>query len=443
MKTVTIIGGGLAGISAATHLAESGWNVTLLEKRSILGGRASSVVDPETGQTIDNCQHVLLGCCIELMDFYKKIGVESNIHFQKEYLFITPDQKVSKLKGIFFPAPFHILFSFIKLTFLNFIDKASIFYAMAIILFTSTKKINALEKISFLEWLQKHHQTQKSIERFWKIILVSALNEDLDQISTKYAFKTFQETFLKNRNGYQMGVPTLPLSKLYSEPTIEFLKHHGGKVLFQKKASKLRISENKISGIELSDGSIISSDIYVCALPFQELVDILPAELFNQYPEFNNIKSLKTSPITGIHLFFDKIVMEAESMIVLDRTIQWIFNKSKNFSNQTLTGQYLQIVISASKDLISKTKNEIVNLVLKELQEIFPKVKQAHLLRSVVIKELHATFSPDPGSDALRLSQKTPIQNLFLAGDWTKTEWPATMEGAVRSGHAAAKAILG
>lgn len=442
MKKVVVIGGGLAGLSGATVLAEKGYLVTLAEKRAILGGRASSTINPETGQSIDNCQHVLLGCCTELLNFYQRLGVDSKITFQDEYLFIDPKGEKSILKSSCLPAPLHLLPSFFKLKFLKFPDKMAILYAMTAMALTPAKSLQHLEKEPFIEWLRKHFQTQGAIDRFWRIILVSALNEDIEKLSTKYAFKTFREAFLKNKTGYRMGVPNAPLSKLYSDPAIKYLEQRGGKILFQKKLLRLEIKNNKVVRALFSDGSELVSDVYMLALPFYELIEALPPEIFSQYPFFQKIKSLETSPITGIHLFFDRPIMEEDSAIFLNRKIQWIFNKTKNFILENPKNQYLQIVISASRDLISMSKTEVVDLIQKELEEVFPQAHQARLLKAIVIKELHATFSPQPGSDAFRIPQKTPLDNLFIAGDWTWTDWPATMESAVRSGLLAAEAVL-
>ena len=442
VKTVTVIGGGLAGLASATRLAEAGFSVTLLEKKSILGGRASSVLNPENAEWIDNCQHVLLNCCSALKNFYQRLDVASKITFHNQYIFIDPTGEISCLKGSKLPSPFHLLNSFLKLKFLGLRDKIGILWAMLLITLSSSKKMQTLDNISFDQWLKTHHQTSRAIDRFWKMILVSALNEDLDKISTKYAFKTFREAFLKGNQAYWMGIPNVPLSELYSKPSMDYLERRKGKILFQKKVNQFEIKDQQIQKLILADASSITSDYYISALPFDELLEVLPKDIVQGSDFFKKLKSLEISPITGIHLFFDRPVTELEQAVFLDSKIQWVFNKTKNFEKTKHEGQYLQIVISASREFIPLSKNEAVNLALKELKVFFPKVLEAKLLRSAVIKELKATFSPLPGSDQFRPPQKTPIKNFWIAGDWTKTDWPATMESAVRSGDAAAKEIM-
>jgi zeta-carotene desaturase len=442
-KTVTVIGGGIAGLAAATQLAEAGFLVTVLEKRSILGGRASSSMNPENGDWIDNCQHVLLNCCNALMRFYKKLGVDSKITFHDQYVFIDPEGTISHLKGSRLPSPLHLMHSFLKLKFLGMKDKLGIFRAMLLMALSSKEKMEALEKVSFEHWLKSHEQTPLAIDRFWKVILVSALNEDLDKISAKYAFKTFKEAFLKGNRAYWMGIPNVPLSEIYSKPSIEYLEKRAGKISFQKKVNRFEIEEGRIKKLILSDGLSSTSDYYISALPFDELLEALPKEMIQKTDFFNKLKSLEVSPITGVHLFFDRPVTELEHAVLLDRKIQWVFNKSKNFGKTwEKNGQYLQVVISASRDFIPLSKKEAVELTLKELKEFFPKIGEAKLQRSAVIKEVRATFSPQPGTDQLRPSHRSPIPNLWIVGDWTKTDWPATMESAVRSGDAAAQEIM-
>lgn len=442
MKTVTILGGGIAGLAAAMKLADAGFKVTVVEKRNILGGRASSTLHPETREVIDNCQHVLLKCCSELQDFLKRLGVGSKIKFFDEFIFLAPQGSRSLFKAtLVLPPPFHLLPSFWKLKFLNFKDKLAISWAMLIMTLTPEKSLQKLDDISFEDWLNRHLQTKNAKDRFWNVILVSALNENIGNLSAKYAFKTFREAFLKGRHSYQMGIPSSTLSGLYSQPAQDYLKSKGVEILFQKRAAGLENKENTISCIAFADGSKIKSDFFVSAVPFEDLKSLLPSA-----PEFSEISRLldqfEISPITGIHLYFDKPITDMDHAVLLDSPVQWMFNKTKNYDRQNAGEQYIQLVVSASRELIEMDKNQIILLSLEELKKFFPAVHDAKLLRSVVIKEFRATFSPKPGCDKIRPAQKTNFRNLWLAGDWTKTDWPATLEGAVRSGYLAAQDII-
>lgn len=441
-KTVTIIGAGLSGLSAAMHLADAGFQVTIVEKRFAPGGRASSFKDSQINEQIDNCQHILLGCCTALIDFLKKLGADSKIVFHDQYAFIGPDGSISYLKSSRWPGFLNLVPSFLKIEFLKLREKISIFKAMMKIKWTHSKKLQSLDKISFGQWLKDQKQSPESKKYFWNMIIVSALNEDIEQVSAKYAFKVFRETFLRSKTDSRMGIPNVPLSELYTNAALICLKNKGAKIIFQKCVQKLKIDQNKISEVELNDGSILRSDDYISAIPFDELLRILPPEIIEKNPLFKNLTRIESSPITGIHLFFDRPITNLDHAILLDQNIHWMFNKTKNFSLDPTKGQYIGLVISAAHHLSNLSKQEIVDLALKELCKAFPKAREAQLIHSVVLKETKATFSLKPGVDELRPTPKTPIKNLFLAGDWTRTDWPATMESAVRSGLLAVHALM-
>jgi len=271
------------------------------------------------------------------------------------------------------------------------------------------------------------------------------LNEEIEVSSAKYAFKLFRIGFLKDRTGYQMGVPSIQLSELYSKPTIAFMDKYQGEVILRKSITQIKIEYNEVTGIELTDGTLLSADYFISAVPFDILLNILPKSLIENNPTFSNFKQLDVSPITGIHFWFDKPITDLDHASIPYRTIQWMFNKTKNYgiSNPSDNGtQYLGFVVSASKHIMDKTRDEIIQLALEEVHEVFPKSREAKLIKSIVIKEPKATFSVSPGCDQYRPQQRTSISNLWLAGDWTKTEWPATMESAVISGYLCAQDIL-
>ena len=241
-----------------------------------------------------------------------------------------------------------------------------------------------------------------------------------------YGIALFWKAFLANPHGFVMGVPKVPLSDLY---TITNERIH---VHLRRGVGGLLLEENAVRGVHLDDGTKIATDYTIAATTIDRLLKLLPEEL-RQHRAYAELASVPVSPITSVHLWFDRPVMERPFLTVLDQTIQWIFNRSN---------QYLQVVISASHSLSEKPQSEIVELCRSELACILPASKTATLTRSIVVRESAATFSPRPGCDRWRPSQKTPIRNFFIAGDWTQTGWPATMESAVRSGYLAAEAIL-
>jgi uncharacterized protein with NAD-binding domain and iron-sulfur cluster len=221
------------------------------------------------------------------------------------------------------------------------------------------------------------------------------------------------------------------------------LAAQGGEVQLRAGVREFQIAEGRVSGVEREDGSVETADYYIAAVPQDILPDFLPKEIVEREPIFYNLRNLRTSPITGVHLWFDRTVMSEPFLTLLDSTTQWVFNKTQLYgSGAENGGQYLQLVISASYTLTSRSRQEIIAMCLEELRAVLPATREATLVKGTVVKEMSATFSPAPGSDRWRPAQGTPLTGLFIAGDWTSTGWPSTMEGAVRSGFLAAEAIL-
>jgi squalene-associated FAD-dependent desaturase len=344
------------------------------------------------------------------------------------------------------PAPLHMAASFLFFPLLGWADKRAIAQALLAIARSGGRPVDlasngADEHISMLAWLRNHRQTERAIRRFWEVILVSALDEELDRIDALYGIDVFWKAFLSTRGGYRVGIPRVPLGELY-EGCRKALAEQGGEVQLRAGVRGFLVVEGRVEGLEREDGSVETADYYLAAVPQDVLPELLPAAVVESEPVFLNLRNMKTSPITGVHLWFDRTVMSEPFLTLLDSTTQWVFNKSQLCGGEEGGGQYLQLVISASYDLISRSRQEIIALCLEELRGVLPKTRQAKLMKGTVVKEMSATFSPSPGSEVWRPAQKSPLQGLFLAGDWTSTGWPSTMEGAVRSGYLAAEAIL-
>jgi squalene-associated FAD-dependent desaturase len=431
--TVGVVGGGLAGLAAGCALAEAGFQVTLFERRPYLGGRASSYQHPGTGEVVDNCQHVLLGCCTNLIDLYRRTGTEDKIRWYDRLTFLQPGGRASSIHSSFLPAPFHAVPAFLRADHLNFKDKLSIARA----LFPLLRRLPPERGESFSQWLQKYHPTPAAVEHFWKPILISALNEDLERASVPYAAQVMRESFLKSAEAGRMGVPAVPLSDLYGAAG-NYITARGGEVLLRAVVDAVDVTPEQVR--VQAGGREVPLDFLVLAAPFDVTAKLLPesagvAELRAMLQRF------ETSPIAGIHFWFDRKVTSLDHAVLLDRTIQWMFHKSHLQQRTENGGSYVELVVSAARSLVEKAKNEIVEMALAEFCEFFPEARSAVLVKSTVIKEVHATFSPAPGADAYRPGQITSWPRVFLAGDWTATGWPATMEGAVRSGYLAAEAV--
>ena len=456
-----MIGGGLAGLSCAVALAEAGFRVRLFEKRPHLGGRATSYTLPD-GSEVDNCQHVTLGCCTNLADFYRRAGAAGKVRFYDRLHFADVRGRRSTIEASALPPPLHMAPSFLFFDALTFADKRSIASAMLAIV-RSGGKPPGTEGASMLEWLHRMEQTPGAVERFWRVVLVSALDEELARTDAHYGIEVFWKAFLSNGKGYRVGIPSVPLAELY-DGCREAVVRRGGEVRFRAGVREIRVSENRFAGALLEDGSVEEGDACVAAVPHDVLLSMLPKEMVEGDSALAGLRKIKTSPITGVHLWFDRTVMTEPFLTLLDHTTQWVFNKSLlHAAGETEDrkarprehageggaeegvmprGQYLQLVISASYDLVPRSRQEIIDLCVKELADVLPKTREAKLVKATVIKEINATFSPEPGVDRWRPGQESSVQNLYLAGDWTRTGWPSTMEGAVRSGYLAAEALL-
>ena len=441
-----VIGGGLAGLSAGVALAEAGWRVRLFEQRPFLGGRATSYVLPD-GEHVDNCQHVTLGCCTNLEDFYRRVGSAGKIKFFDRLVFQDPQGRIGEMQAGLLPAPFHMTGSFAGFAPLTLADKRSIAMAMLDILRGKghTADLDEPGGISMLEWLKRRKQTPGAIERFWRVVLVSALDEELDRTDARFGVDVFWKGFLSNRTGYRMGVPSVPLAELYDGCKAEIEKR-GGEVNLRMPVRAIHIANGAVAAVEFDGGRQETADAYVFALPHPAMGELASDEMKRLEPRLGELEKIGVAPITGVHFWFDREVMKEPFVTLLDTTTQWIFNKTALYGTSNGTGkekgQYLQLVISASYDLLQKPRQEIIDLCLKEVQQALPAARDAKLLKATVIKEAAATFSPQPGVDRWRPTQDTRIRGMFLAGDWTATGWPATMEGAVRSGYLAAEAVL-
>jgi squalene-associated FAD-dependent desaturase len=435
--SVAIVGGGLAGLAAGCALAEAGLRVTVFERRPYVGGRASSYEHPGTAEVVDNCQHVLLGCCTNLINFYDRLGVSEKIRWFDELTFIEPGGRASRMAPSFLPAPMHNVPTFLGAKMLSAGDKVAISRAMAVM----SRGLPEDTSEDFLSWLRRHKQTERAIERFWKTVLVSALNEDLDRMSVRYATQVFRESFTKSAAAGRMGLPSIPLSDLYGS-AIEYIRARGGEVLLRSSVNAIGPKQHRV-GV-LTGSSEQQFDFVILAAPFQNVASLLPSDK-SASPVRQQLAKFEPSSITGIHLWFDREITPLPHAVLLDRTIQWMFHKSKFHERRqenAAQGSYVELVVSASKLLVQKSREEILELATRELTEFFPTVREAKLVKSTVIKEIYATYAILPGLDKYRPAAKTQWPQIFLAGDWTATGWPATMEGAVRSGYLAAEALM-
>jgi len=434
-KTITVIGGGVAGMSAACALAEAGFQARLVEQRGYLGGRASSYLHPGVGEIIDNCEHVLFGCCTNLQGFYRRIGVAERIHWTSEMTMIEPGGRRSVLGPSFLPAPLHGLPKLLLAHAFSLADKIALCRAFSALMMP----VPADSTESLGEWLKRNKQTRGAVDRFWRLVIASALNAEIDEIALPYAAKVIRELFMNSAFAGSMGMSTVPLSELYARVT-PYLEERGGSVLLNTSVDGADWDEETMQWTVRTRTGEMLSDFVVVALPFEGMAKLLP----NLPPAggadalAGQIERLEHWPICSVHLWFDRPITELEHAVLLDREIHWLYNQSVL---QARGGNYIELVVSATRAFAALPRDQAIAQALRELAEFFPIVKEAKVEKVALVKEVRATFGVPPGIDAARPGAVSPWPNLFIAGDWARTGWPSTMESAARSGHLAAEAV--
>lgn len=440
-ESALVMGGGIAGIAAAMRLAEQGVRVTLIETRKRLGGRATSHVDPQTGEKIDNCQHVLMGCCTSLIDLYRRLDVADRIDWHTDLHFFDKSGGHDILNRDDLPAPLHLTRTMMLMETLSWREKIAIARAVRAIIRLGKDGRDQLESRSFGDWLREHGQPAGAIEKYWNVVIISALNQTADRASAKYALQVFQDGFLCHRDAYVMGIPAVPLVELY-DAAESFITARGGTVRLGSSVEQIDFHHDQITGVRVSGSpDPLTAEVYVNALPFDRLAKVSPEEMLSRDSRLAGLGAFEVSPIIGIHLWYDRPVLRWPHMIFMDSPLQWLFSHGAESDGS----QHLHGVISAAHEWVDLPAAQIVAMVQEEFAMYEPAARDVEPRRTQVIKEKRATFSPSPGTDTIRPAaapKPGDTANLYLAGDWTETGWPATMEGATRSGYLAASAIL-
>ena len=442
-----IIGGGLAGLAAALEARRQwpGHRIALIESRTRLGGRAGSFIDPKTGNWVDNCQHVGLGCCDELIAFVNRLGAPNAFRRVPELKFLAPDGTVDVIYGTrWLPAPLHLAPAFARIRFLSTWDKLTLGLGLLKLAATPPRWLAGR---NVADWLKCNFQTSRSIKRLWEPVLVSALNDSLDKLDLACARKVFVESFFARRDGFHLLVPAMPLGELFDTLAREALTTNKIDIFDNLACHNISKQESHFH-LELRDNSFLRCSQAIIATPWKKAAQLCESiNLEELAPLVHAARRMNPSPITGIHLQLDRTVCHHSEIALLDTTTQWIFDHTQADHGQpgcTLPpgGQSLHLVVSASHELCKKSRDEILEILLAELNHAFPEMQSAQVLSAWVVTEHAATFSPSPEAESVRPAQNSPVAGLALAGDWTQTGWPATMEGAIRSGLLAARALI-
>ncbi|TVQ32051.1 MAG: FAD-dependent oxidoreductase [Phycisphaeraceae bacterium] len=424
-KRVIVVGGGIAGVAAALRLAEEGVRVTLLETRRKLGGRATSFTDVRTGEVLDNCQHVAMGCCKNYIDLCRRLGVERKIIWRKAIHWVETGGRTSAMRPGALPAPAHFAGSFLAARFLGWRDKTAIGRAM--LAMRSTDR-TAWRGRGFGEWLREHGQSESAVRDFWAPVIVSACNLDVERVCAEAALHVFQDGFLAGGRASWIGVSAAPLVELY-DPAEMAIRLAGGEL-------RLGVSVERLGPdwVETTGGERLEADRVISAVPFERVSRIVDEGARIADPRFEKLERIGHSPILGVHLWFDGPVMRLPAAALVSRPTQWLFRKDS-------AGARVHAVISAADEWMGLDEDQIAQRVIEDVRACLPESRAAKLVRSRAVKEKRATFALTPEVQPLRPAPTGP-SGVILAGDYTQTGWPATMEGATISGYAAAEAAM-
>jgi squalene-associated FAD-dependent desaturase len=437
---VVIIGGGLSGLSAAVKLANSGANVSLYEQNTQLGGRTYSFIDNKTGDVVDNGQHLLIGAYHNTIEYLKLIGTDSFLNKQTKpkLNFYQPKYGVSTFEISNLPKPFDITAAMLKYRPLSFRERHKLLKVGFALRKLDDTTENKFAHQSVEEWLISIDQSEVVRHSFWYPIVVSVMNELPNRASAILFARSLKKSFLGKKSDAALLIPIVGQTELYVNEAENLLSKNKINIFKGNGVKHIIVENGKVTGVEADRN--IKSKYVISAVPYFKLSNILPPSVTHKYP-FSKLKLFKSVPIISINLWFDREVMDIDFVGLVQKNLQWVFNKHRIMCETQKPDNYITAVISGAYKYIHLTKDELVSLAIKDLAEVFPMVTATTLKHSLVIKEKRATFSAASEIEQFRPNCETFVENLFLAGDWTNTGLPATIEGAVQSGFECARLI--
>ncbi len=430
---VVVVGGGLAGLAAATRLVQRGHEVTLVEARARLGGATFSF--ERDGLCVDNGQHVLLRCYTEYRALLDTFGVGQHIDLQDRFHIPVIDSvgRRAELRRNNLPAPLHLAATLASYRLLSGNDRARVLLAAGL-LRTLNPADPRLDERSFADWLVKHGQRPAAIDALWNLITIAALNTDAEHASLALCAMVFRTALLERPDAADIGVPTLPLGELHGDAAQRYLTAHGATIRTRTPVRAIRADG---TGFEVAlDGDSVHADAVVVAAPPEATAEVLPRGAIGQ-PE--RLAELGGAPIVNVHTVYDRTVTTDPFTAVLGSPVQWVFDRSATAGLDH--GQYLAVSLSAAERWIDTPVAKLRAEFLPEMARLFPAAGGAEVRKFFVTRERRATFRQGPGSARLRPPARTNLPGCVLAGAWTATGWPDTMEGAVRSGNEAGRVV--
>lgn len=423
-KKVIVLGGGFAGLTAASYLLKNNFKVTLLEASPKLGGRAYSFTDRETNSVLDNGQHILMGCYVETLNFLSLIGASEKFYFQKrlEVNFVKEGFRILPLKSFPLFYPLDLIIGMLRLNALTFPERIQLLKVLLKLPFYSTKN---LSQLNIKQWLEKENQSENIQDAFWRILAVGALNTSIEKASAKIFVDVLKQIFMNDKKSATIVLPKYGLSESYVKDAEEFIHKNGGKVHLSQAVNKLVLKDDKITEVHTSEKMYTDFDYVISAVPAFAFSRLIKDSFKLNIPEF------RYSSILNIHIWLKENKLPEGFFGLINSPLHWVFNK----------GSHLNIVISDADELVNKSDEEIMWIVKTEMKKFFL-LNPDMISNYKIIKEKRATFIPSNDILEKRPQQKTKIKNLILAGDWVDTGLPSTIESAVKSGRFAADIVM-
>src|SRR5688572_6437860 len=429
-----IIGGGCAGFAAATALVEAGARVLLVEARPGLGGRATAFTDPETGERVDNGQHILMGCYTDTLAFLDRIGAADRVRWQTGLKLTMIDRgghsSVLSLPAL--PSPLHFLAGVLAWDALDWSERLSVLRIGREISGASGFSRTVPLGISVRAWLENHGQAPRLCELFWEPLALAALNQSIDQSDASHFIAILERIFGPDPASAALVLPAVPLDEMYAEPARAWLTGRGREVLVNAPA-RVVIAAQRPRGIRVRD-EVIGAPVVISAVPwfgFQALFAAVPAGLEQTVA---NATALASLPIVTVNLWFDGAVMHEPLVGLPGRNFQWVFDRRAIVGGDR---SHLSLTSSGAEAIVAQSNDELAALALREVRDALPVARTATLRKSLAVREKRSTFSLAPDAPP-RPGTRTAIDGFLLAGDWIETGLPATIESAVISGHLAA-----
>jgi len=444
-QDAVVIGAGFAGLSAAVALAERGVRITVLEGKPALGGRAYSFADPDTGDFVDNGQHVLMGCYAETLDFLKRIGAYEQLVFHEDLeieMLAGPGQSAI-LKTARLPGPLHMTAAVLGYRHLSIAERIAVMRGGLRMLAMRRFGDGELRRLTVAQLMDRIGQSERARRCFWYPLSIATLNDEPQSSSAQLLAEVLKRGFFSRRRDSAFVYSRVGLSDLYCKGAQRVIERAGGRVVSHSIVEMLEAgARGQVASVRLRDGRRIEASDFISAVPAPQLLRFLPENAVAD-PFFSRFAGLSSSPIICVHVWLDREVTNSPFIGFIGTTTQWLFNKRQIFAQRGEAHPgYLSFVISGARKLVDRSNQEILDIVIYDLHAMIPASRGARVVKSLVLKEKNATMAPDLRSHELRPTAKTPIANFFLAGDWIQTGLPATIESAVISGRAAAAAVL-